>query len=369
MNSSDAQTRVAVAEQAAEWFVANDAGQLDARESAALLAWLRASPMHVEELLRVAVIARDLPRACADPAHSADALLALARAGTENEHDGPAESLWSRLRAAVEDMPARRGLSAAVALGALGTVAVAVLLSWNLRPGAPVAVPESVTALHFVTGHGQQQTRRLADDSVLHLNTDTDVTVRYSRSARLVTLAAGEAAFEVTHEAGRPFRVSAGAAEVVDLGTRFDVRRDDGSTVVTVAEGRVAVAPSPMPATGGGNSPEPPQPLELGAGQQVTVARGAVWPATPVAVDAAHAMAWLHHQIVFDGQPLGRVVAEFNRYAPKPIEIATPALRDLEISGVFSVDDSEAFVAFLRSLEGVRVDVTDTTVRVSQRSD
>jgi ferric-dicitrate binding protein FerR (iron transport regulator) len=42
-------------------------------------------------------------------------------------------------------------------------------------------------------------------------------------------------------------------------------------------------------------------------------------------------------------------------------------LRDLEISGVFSVDDSEAFIAFLRSLEGVQVDVTDTRILVSQK--
>lgn len=358
MISNGEETRAAVAEQAAQWFVANDEGLLSPQESAALLAWLRASPMHVEELLRVAVIARDLPGACTDPAHSADALLVRARAG----------SLWSRFRAALEDMPARRGLSAAAAVAALG-VAVGALLLWNLRPGAPVTAPESVTALHFVSGHGEVQTHRLADNSVLHLNTDTDVTVRYSRSARLVTLTAGETAFEVTHEAGRPFRVLAGAAEVVDLGTRFDVRRDDGSTVVTVAEGRVAVAQSLIPASGPGNgkSSEPPQSVELAAGQQLTVARGAVWPATPVAVDVTRTMAWLHRQIVFEGQPLGQVVAEFNRYAPKPIEIATPALRDLEISGVFSVDDSEAFVAFLRSLDGVQVDVTASTVRVSQR--
>ena len=368
MTSNDEQMRAAAAEQAAEWFVTNDDGPMNAEQSAALVAWLRASPIHVEEFLRIASIAGDLRIACADPAHSADALLARARVG---EDEDPAESPWARLAAAVGVAPRLRWQAAAFAMTALAVLSVGLLLSWNRRPGAPLAVPESVTALHFVTGHGEQQTQRLADNSVLHLNTDTDVTVRYSRSARLVTLTAGETAFEVTHEAGRPFRVLAGTAEVVDLGTRFDVRRDDGSTVVTVAEGRVAVAPSPAPGAqrGAGNSSGPARPVELAAGQQLTVVSGAAWPATPVAVDATRAMAWLHRQIVFEGQPLAQVVAEFNRYAPKPIEIATPALRDLEISGVFSVDDSEAFVAFLRSLDGVRVEVTDTTVRVSQRSD
>ena len=69
---------------------------------------------------------------------------------------------------------------------------------------------------------------------------------------------------------------------------------------------------------------------------------------------------------MFDHEPLEHVAAEFNRYGPKPIEIATPALRNLQISGVFATDDPEAFIAFLRSLKGVRVEVTETRVRVSR---
>jgi ferric-dicitrate binding protein FerR (iron transport regulator) len=57
----------------------------------------------------------------------------------------------------------------------------------------------------------------------------------------------------------------------------------------------------------------------------------------------------------------------FIRYAPKPIEIVTPELRKLEITGVFSIGDTEAFLAFLRTLDGVHVDVTATQIRVSKR--
>jgi ferric-dicitrate binding protein FerR (iron transport regulator) len=60
-------------------------------------------------------------------------------------------------------------------------------------------------------------------------------------------------------------------------------------------------------------------------------------------------------------------VAEFNRYAPVPIEITTPSLRSLQVSGVFAIDDTESLIAFLRSLEGVRVEVTATKIRVSRR--
>ena len=63
MISNEEKVRAAVAEQAGEWFVANDEAPLGARESAALAAWLKASPVHIEEFLRVSVIARDLKEA------------------------------------------------------------------------------------------------------------------------------------------------------------------------------------------------------------------------------------------------------------------------------------------------------------------
>ena len=66
--------------------------------------------------------------------------------------------------------------------------------------------------------------RRLADNSVLHLNTDSAVTIRFSATERLVMLTAGQAEFEVTHDPARAFRVLGGAAEVIAVGTQFDVR-------------------------------------------------------------------------------------------------------------------------------------------------
>ncbi len=57
---------------------------------------------------------------------------------------------------------------------------------------------------------------------------------------------------------------------------------------------------------------------------------------------------------------------EFNRYASKPIVITTPALGNQEISGVFAIDDTDEFIAFLRSLKGVHVEVTDARILVSQ---
>jgi transmembrane sensor len=364
MTSKDEQVQATIAEQATEWFIANDEGPLDAEDSAALVAWLKASPRHVEEFLGVAVIARDLSAASADPEHSVESLVARARA----DDDGRVQPFWPRVFAAVSDVPVRRWQTAAATVAALGLATLGLLLLWHLRPIPGQVSQADVTALHFETRHGEQQTHRLADNSVLHLNTDTAVTIRYSKTERRVLVASGQAGFEIAHDAGRPFRVIAGPAEAIDLGTKFDVRLSNNSTVVTVVEGRVAVGPAEIMESGrmSSNQLPPVKLVELGPDQQITVSKGE-WPATATTVDAKRTTAWLHRQIAFEHEPLERVAAEFNRYAAKPVEITTPELKKLEITGTFSIDDSEEFVAFLRSLDGVQVDVTATQIRVSKK--
>jgi transmembrane sensor len=358
---NEEQIRTAIAEQAGEWFIANDEGSLDAQDSASLVAWLKTSPVHVEEFLAVSTIARDLKEAGTHPEFSLDAILARARA----ENDTGVEPRWSRIIGAVQSSVSRRWLPAAVTMAACSVLSIALFSLWDVRPIEHLPAPHGTAALHFETRHGEQLSRRLADNSLLHLDTDSAVTIRYGKTERLAVLTSGRAEFDVAHEPDRAFRVIAGSAEVIDLGTKFDVRLEHDSTVVTVVEGRVAVWPSSEKSSANWSQNHAPGFVQLGADQQLRVT-GGEWPATPVTVDAQSATAWLHREIEFNHEPLERVAAEFNRYAPKPIEIVTPALRNLPISGVFATDDTEAFIAFLRSLKGVRVEVTEARIRVSR---
>jgi len=96
MISNEEQVRAAIAEQAGEWFVANDEGPLDAQDSAALAAWLKTSPVHIEEFLGVSTIARDLKEARTDSEYSLEAILARARAADDTR----VQRLWPRVIAA-----------------------------------------------------------------------------------------------------------------------------------------------------------------------------------------------------------------------------------------------------------------------------
>jgi transmembrane sensor len=337
--------RLSIAEEAAEWFVANREGSLDPVQRATFAAWLKTSPMHVEEYLGIALLARDL-RAAADPEVSLEALLAQAR----SSHEADIRPLWSG-RAHLARRPKRAPWRFAAAAAAIVAAIAFAALWWG---------SDHVAMTQYTSRHGERITERLADNSVLQLDTDTSVTVRYSRAQRLVEVERGQVLFEVAHEPGRPFRVIAGSAEVVAVGTRFDVYLQRDSTLVTVLEGQVAVALAPQErgATAGRMVP-------VRAGEQIRVAAGEL-PAEAAPAQMERNTAWLRRQIVFEQEPLGAVAEEFSRYSATPIEIESASLRALLISGTFSADDTESFVAFLRTLEGVRVEATSTRIRVSR---
>jgi transmembrane sensor len=338
MNLRDEKVRALIAHQAGEWFVAHRNGRLGAGEQEAFHEWLLASPVHVEEYLGVAQIARALPTAADDPECPLDAILAHA-AGTAESNVRSLPEYTSGSHAI--SVPLHRWRLAAAAVLA---VSLGGFLWWNA---------ERPAAQHYATAHGEQQTWRLGDNSVIRLNTDTAVTVRYGRTERLVELDRGQALFVVTHDPHRRFHVVAGPADVVAVGTQFDVYRQADSTVVTVVEGQVSVGSS------GASNPR----LDVNAGERVRV-RGGILPALATQIDAQRSTAWVNREIAFDHEALAAVAAEFNRYGAVPIEIESPSLRTLVVSGVFAADDTETFLSYLRKLEGVTVETTSTRIRV-----
>jgi transmembrane sensor len=355
MTASNTHSRDAIADDAADWFVANRGEALDRRGRAAFMAWLKASPVHVELYLRIAAIARDLPAAVEDPSVDVDALLAQASGETANvlpidQHVRHREAP----RRAVQPLPHWRRAAGAALLALVAATAMCAAV-WSTRDGERFGLPKT-----YNTARAEQRVQQLPDGSVLHLNTDSEVTVRYSRAERVVNLNRGQAYFEVAHAGARRFRVEAGRAGIVAVGTQFDVYRKPGAVVVTVLEGSVAVF------AGGTVPPSPAGPLaanstRLDAGYQLQVNDRI---GAPQRVDTRAAVAWLARQIDFENEPLGQVVAEFNRYSHVEIEIDDEAIRALPVSGVFGAYDTDSFTTFLETLQGVMVQKTPTRIRV-----
>jgi transmembrane sensor len=238
---------------------------------------------------------------------------------------------------------------------AAGVLLLAASALWLMRDGEFLGLPRT-----YQTAHGEQIVVQLPDHSMLHLNTDSTITVRYTRGERLVEVARGQAFFTVARDDQRRFRVAAGNVHVLAVGTRFDAYRRPDATILTVVEGSVAVLAGPPPPEMTVLAPDAPR---ITAGNQVRVdARGVL--AQPIPVDVQQTVAWLQQKIAFERRPLGEVADEFNRYGSIPIAIDDAALRALPITGVFNANDIDSFVAFLQTLDGVRVDRTAARIRV-----
>lgn len=188
----------------------------------------------------------------------------------------------------------------------------------------------------YRTDVGVQQIVRLEDGSLLRLNTDSKVAVRYSRQVRRLTLLRGEALFEVAHNAARPFVVEAGPARVRAVGTKFDVRRDGDATQVTLVEGRVQVT---RPSRAGQ--------WTLAPDQQITLDGGATGPKPMLAADAT---SWTTGRLRFRETPLATAVEEVNRYSRAKIVLDDARVGEVRVNGVFDTGDSQAFLSAVTAL-------------------
>ncbi len=166
---------------------------------------------------------------------------------------------------------------------------------------------------------------QLPDGSELHLNTDSAVTVRYTRSERVVEIARGQALFTVARDDHRRFRVAAGDAHAIAVGTEFDIHRRPDTTTRDGRRGKRRRARW----TGRRCRVRPDCRLVHCASMRDTrctlTQRGVL--AQPTPVDLQQTVAWLQRQIAFEQRPLGEVAEEFNRYGSIPIEIDDAALR------------------------------------------
>jgi transmembrane sensor len=217
-------------------------------------------------------------------------------------------------------------LAASVALAAIG-------LHYSLGSGRG-ATP----AIAYSTANGEQRSITLGDGSTVRLDVGSEMLVRMTTERRDIVLLAGRAYFEVAHDAGRPFAVKAAGSRTTALGTRFQVERDRGRVVVTLAEGSVAVDNE----SSGARGPEwqerlqPGEQLRIGANMEVH---------SKQRVDPQVAISWTRGRHVFRGTPLAEALDEVNRYAATKVRLGDPSLAGLEVAGSFIAGDSEAIVA------------------------
>ncbi|SEM78735.1 FecR family protein [Pseudomonas sp. ok272] len=186
------------------------------------------------------------------------------------------------------------------------------------------------------TATGEQRTLRLADGTLINLNTHSALDVRFDETQRRIVLQEGEILIETGHNDARPFIVETRDGQMRALGTRFVVRREDHGTRLSVLQSAVAARPQTRP-----------DEQVLHEGQQVLMRRDGLGPllATNAATDA-----WTRGMLVVDNARLEDLIHELGRYRPGHLGV-DPGIADLRITGSFPLHNTDlALTALLPTL-------------------
>ena len=259
-----------------------------------------------------------------------------------------AEALWESL-AAVEQLPP-------TAADIINLKPVA--RPWYARPQAVAASIMGIITLLFFqllpstgnseyqTAIGEQREVTLTDGSRIHLNTHSTLRVNFQNDKRQVTMIKGEAFFNVSKDAQRPFVIETPEGLVRVLGTSFNIRIDNTKTIVAVVEGKVGVAP--LTATNEVATPTFEPHMTLTANQQIVLADGNINEHASV-VDAIAATTWRQGKQIYNGVALAEVIRDLNRYYVGEVRLGDPAMEDIQAVAVLDLRDRASAIAALES--------------------
>lgn len=193
-----------------------------------------------------------------------------------------------------------------------------------------------------VTTTDQPLEKTLPDGSKIVLNRKSTLRypARFADDQREVVLL-GEAFFDVTPDANRPFRIQARQTTVQVLGTSFNVRAYDANVSVAVQTGRVRF-------TGGRKA------VLLTRNQQATFVASADTLRQTVQT-SANAFAYKTGQLVFDKEPLRDVVKTLNEVYNADVRLGNPQLGNCLLNTRFANAPLDSVVAITAETLGLRV--------------
>ena len=322
MNAALASSKAEIVEaRAAEWLARKmEFGNWSDADQAELDAWLQQSSAHLLTYARL------------DEAwKSADRLFAL-------REPLPQPAVPSRKR------PYLRIAAALMVLSVVGIAGA------NLRPQPP-------EVKSFSTPLGGRQILSLSDGSRVELNTSTAIHVRLTADQRTVWLDKGEAYFEVTHNAARPFAVYANTRRITDVGTKFLVRSAKSHLDVALLEGSVRLE---------SQSRQPQATTVLTPGDEAVVSGNTTSVTKEPIGELLAKLGWRRGVIVFDHTTLADAAAELNRYNTTKISITDPSVAAITIDGTFPVNGIAAFAEAARDTFKLHASETNGEIVISR---
>jgi transmembrane sensor len=210
----------------------------------------------------------------------------------------------------------------------------------------------------FATGIGGHKVLTLADGSKIELNTDTALRIADKGGARKIWLDKGEAFFQVRHSVAHSFVVTVGNHNVVDLGTKFAIRRDAGQVEVSLVEGRAEFEQT------GRSSPS--RVVLLNPGDVLVATANSTTVTKKPAQELNDTLAWRRGALIFFHTTLAEAAEELNRYNVQKIVIADADAAHLQINGTFPSNNSHLFGHVAHVVLGVNVENNGDEIVISR---
>lgn len=320
---TDPQTAKNVKDQAADWLQRREFWNWNEQDQTQLDAWLAQSPAHEIAFVRMEA-----------------AWQRTERLGALRKPMRPTQPLSGARRRPMLMRTVAAGL-AVVTIGAAG-------FFYASRPSEKT----------FATPIGGRETLKLADGSVIQLNTDTLVTLRIDEHERHVELKRGEAYFEVHHNAALPFEVIAQGHRITDLGTKFLVRADRGELEVALVEGKARID-SP-------DNRDRAHSAVLSPGDVAMASAGSLSVTRKSQAALATELSWQRGVLIFDNVTLAEALSELGRYNRRKFVITDPAVARRTIYGAIPATDVDAFIRVARNVMGLKVRRKDGEIVFSQ---
>ncbi len=219
----------------------------------------------------------------------------------------------------------------------------------NINPQADIALLPQKTVEQVIVKRYQNQWQAqhrvlLPDNSIVHLNFNSSISIHFSDAKREIELHKGEALFKVAKNRQRPFIVKTGNSTASALGTEFIVRRQtDGSSLITVTEGVVKVAlsfeqqgTSSLEQQSTANNPITQNSVILTANESVVSSSKAIGAIRKIT--ANNVASWHRGVLIFNDTELHKVLAEINRYTPYNITANLGYRYKEKITGTFFIN-------------------------------
>lgn len=308
------------------------AGESTTLEADAVRAWLDANPRERDLLERLNAV---VPYETSPSDIDVDAALARVH-----------ERIATSPKLTVERGTARRFWFVAGVTAAVAASAVFLVRSTSREHGAPRT---------YATATGQRDSVLLADGSRVTLGPRSTLTVPADFAHHRAVQLAGDAYFDVRHDASKPFSVKVNDAVVEDIGTAFVVESDAvNETSVAVVIGSVRLR-ADSSATNSGVVLQAGDRGDIDARGRTRVERNVV---------RGDDVAWTSGRLVFRNAPLTRVAGELQRWYGVTLRADDSILYNRHVSATLSGEPIDQVLKILELTLGARIDRQGDTATI-----